>query len=49
MYKHIKENPSKLHQERSKVMSYRDNGKNRTTPASREQWAEVLATADRYY
>ena len=49
MYTHVKDNPPKLNQERKSVPSGRDNGKKRMTPASREQWAEVLSTADRYY
>jgi len=41
--------PPEQHQENNKVTPKRDNGKNHLTPNSREVWAEVLATADRYY
>ena len=33
----------------SQKRSDRDNGKRHLAPASREEWAEVLATAERYY
>ena len=32
-----------------KAFTTRNERRNRYTPATREQWAEVLATADRYY
>lgn len=49
MYRNTSETPSKRHQESKKLSPNRDDGKNRPTPNSREAWAEVLATADRYY
>ena len=49
MYRNIKKSPSERHQERKTLSPRRDDGKNRPTPNSREAWAEVLATADRYY
>ena len=44
----IIDTPSQRHQERGGSSS-RDNDSNCHTPASREEWAEVLATADKYY
>jgi hypothetical protein len=44
----INDTPSKRRHENSRRLS-RGNNRNRQTPASREEWAEVLATADKYY
>jgi hypothetical protein len=55
MYNNVNETPSKRQQKSKKVSPNLDNGRNRLTPvsredlASREEWAKVLATADRYY
>lgn len=55
MYKNVNETPSERQQESKKVSPNLDNGRNRLTtasreaPASSEEWAEVLATAERYY
>ena len=49
MTRQINQNPPKLHQGYRKATSNRNTGKNRSIPARREQWAEVLATADRYF
>ncbi len=40
---------SERHKQSEKVSPNRVNGKNHRTPGSRDQWAEVLTTADRYY
>ena len=40
--------PSQRDQENNRSLS-RGNNRSRQTPASREEWAEVLASADRYY
>jgi len=44
----IIDTPSQRHEESGISLSRGDNS-NYQTPASREEWAEVLATADRYY
>jgi hypothetical protein len=49
MYKNVNETPSERQQESKKVSPNLDNGRNRLTTASSEEWAEVLATAERYY
>ena len=49
MSKNSNETTSERQQESNRVSPNRANAKNRLTPASREEWAEVLATADRYY
>ena len=49
MTSHVNEPRSARQQESKKVFPNRDNSRRRQTPASREEWAEVLATAERYY
>ena len=55
MSDNISKTPSDRRQERNKALVSRAVGGNRRTQASRfvsasrEEWAQVLATADRYY
>jgi len=49
MYRNINKTPSELRQKTKKLSPNRDVGKNRPAPNSRDAWAEVLATAERYY
>ena len=45
----IIDTPSKSQNKSKSDLLIRGSNRNRQTPASREEWAEVLATADRYY
>ena len=49
MSTNISESQSKQHKEDRNVTPIRSTEKNRPAPNSRERWAEILATADRYY
>ena len=49
MLRSINETPNERRKDSTKVLTHRANGRKRPTPASREEWAEVLATAERYY
>ena len=49
MARHTNETRTARHQDSKRVLQRRDNGRKRSIPASREEWADVLATAERYY
>ena len=45
----IIDTPSQRRSKRKRVLLAHGGNRNRQTPASREEWAEVLAAADKYY
>lgn len=45
----IIDTPSQLSNRSKRALLNRGGTRNRQTPASREEWAEVLAVADKYY
>ena len=45
----IIDTPSQRRNKSNRVILSRGGNSNRQTPASREEWAEVLAVADKYY
>jgi len=45
----INETPSQRRLESKNVLLNHGDRRNHQTPASSEEWAEVLATADKYY
>ena len=49
MSQNTDETVSERKTESNKTFPNYAKGKNSTTPASREEWAKVLATADKYY
>lgn len=49
MIKNVNETSSERRRESKKLIRNHADEKKRFTPSSRDEWAEVLATADRYY
>ena len=45
----IIDTPSQRNDKSKRALVSRGGNRNRNNPASREEWAEVLATADKYY
>jgi hypothetical protein len=45
----IIDTPSQRRNKSKRVLLVRGGNRNRQTPDSREEWAEVLAEADKYY
>ena len=45
----IIDTPSQRHSKSKRALLRHGINRNRQTPASREEWAEVLAAADKYY